>query len=91
MPGPPMNLWGEMNTASLYASGSPGGSISIDTYGAAAAKSKNDSAPCSWSSREIAYVLDTIPVTLEAAENEPILSGRSAYVASSSSSCARSM
>ena len=78
MPGPPMNLWGLMNTASLYASGSPGGSISIDTYGAAAAKSKNESAPCSWRRREIAYVLDTMPVTLDAAENDPILSGRSA-------------
>ena len=56
-----------------------------------AAKSKNESAPCSWSSREISYELDTIPVTFEAAENEPILSGRSAYVASSNSSWWRSM
>ncbi len=31
VPGPPMNLWGLMNTPSLYASGSCGGSISIDT------------------------------------------------------------
>ena len=50
----------------------------MSTYGAAAAKSKNESAPCSWSSREIANVLLTMPVTFEAAENEPIFSGRSA-------------
>ena len=52
MPGPPMSLWGEMNTASLSspAASSPGGSISMATYGAAAAKSQNDSAPCRWSS-----------------------------------------
>ena len=78
VPGPPMNLWGLMNTASLYASGSSAGSISMFTYGAAAAKSKNDRAPCSWRRREIANVLLTIPVTFEAAENEPIFSGRSA-------------
>ena len=49
----------------------------MSTYGAAAAKSQNDSAPCSWSRREIADVSLTMPVTFEAAENEPIFSGRS--------------
>ncbi len=86
-----MNLWGLMNTASLYASGSSGGSISISTYGAAAAKSKNESAPCSCRRREIAKVLLTMPVTFDAAENEPIFSGRSAYRASSPASPSRSM
>ena len=86
-----MNLWGLMNTASLYASGSSAGSISIATYGAAAAKSKKDSAPCSWSRREIARVSETMPVTFDAAENDPIFSGRSAYRSSSSRSWARSM
>ena len=63
----------------------------MSTYGAAAAKSQNDSAPCSCSSAEIACVSLTIPVTLEAAENDPIFSGRSAYRASSARRRARSM
>jgi hypothetical protein len=87
-----MNLWGEMNTASLPAAGSPSGpSISIATYGAAAAKSKQASAPWAWSSRAIAAVSDTMPVTFDAAENEPILSGRDSNRASSASRCARSI
>jgi len=91
VPGPPMNLWGLMNTASLCAGGSPAGSISIATYGAAAAKSKKESAPCSWRSREMADVFETMPVTLEAAEKLPIRSGRPSYRTSSSASCARSI
>ena len=43
------------------------------------------------SSREIAEVLDTMPVTFEAAENDPIFSGRSAYRTSWARSSARSM
>ena len=50
----------------------------MSTYGAAAAKSQNDSAPCRCSSAEIPWVSVTMPVTLLAAENEPIFSGRSA-------------
>ena len=67
------------------------GSISISTYGPAAAKSQNDSAPCSWRRTEIARVSLRMPVTFEAAENEPIRSGRSAYSRSAASSCARSI
>ena len=66
--------------ASLYASGlvSRSGYISMSTYGAAAAKSQKDSAPCSCRIVAIATVSVTMPVTLLAAENEPIFSGRSA-------------
>ena len=59
--------------------------MSMSMYGAAAAKSQKLSAPCSWSSEEIPAVSETMPVTLEAAENEPIFSGRSPYF----SSCSR--
>ena len=52
--------------------------IDRSTYGAAAAKSQNASAPCSCSSAERPGTSLRMPVTLEAAENEPILSGRSA-------------
>ena len=38
---------------------------------------QNDSAPKRWRRSAIAHVLDTMPVTLDAAENEPILTGRS--------------
>ena len=62
----------------------------MSMYGAAAAKSQKLSAPCSWSSVEMPAVSETIPVTLEAAENEPILSGRSAYFSSCSRSSSRS-
>jgi hypothetical protein len=79
-----MNLCGDRNTASLPA-------MSTRTYGAAAAKSQNDSAPCRCSSADTATVLLRIPVTLLAAENEPIRSGRSAYPTSSASSRSRSM
>ena len=51
----------------------------MSTYGAAAAKSQKDSAPWRCSRSEIAWVSVTMPVTLDAAENEPIFSGRSAY------------
>ncbi len=61
------------------------------TYGAAAAKSQNDSAPYRCSTFAIAQVFEMMPVTLLAAENEPILSGRSWYACSCSSSSARSM
>ena len=60
-------------------------------YGAAAAKSQKDRAPCSCSIVEIATVSETMPVTLEAAENEPIFSGRSAYARSAARSASRSM
>ena len=39
----------------------------------------------------MAWASVTMPVTLEAAENEPIFSGRSRYAISSSSSRATSM
>ena len=75
MPGPPMNLCGDMNIASLRAAGSPScGFISMSTYGAAAATSHSASAPCSCSSRVMACVSVTMPVTLLAALKEPILS-----------------
>ena len=61
------------------------------TYGAAAAKSQNDSAPCRWSRIEIARTSLMTPVTFEAAENEPIFSGRSAWATSSASRRARSI
>ena len=51
----------------------------MSMYGAAAAKSQNDNASCSWRISAIATVFDTMPVTFEAAENDPIRSGRSAY------------
>ena len=88
-----MNLCGLRKTASLYASGSRSCPpyMSIPTYGAAAAKSQKDSAPCACSSAETAVVLLTMPVTLLAAENEPIRSGRSACAASSAANRARSM
>ena len=50
--------------------------MAMSTYGAAAAKSQNDSAPYRCKVSAIRQVLVTIPVTLEAAENEPILRGR---------------
>ena len=65
--------------------------MSMSMYGAAAAMSQNDSAPCSWSSDEIVVVLVTMPVTLDAAENDPIRSGRSAYSTSRSRSTSRSI
>ena len=55
------------------------GAISISTYGAAAAKSQNESAPWRWSRTEIARVSERMPVTLDAAEKLPICSGRSAW------------
>ena len=75
-----MNLCGDRNTASFW---QPGWStqsrfISMSTYGAAAAKSQNDSAPWVCSRSAIRWVSLTMPVTLDAAENEPIRSGRSA-------------
>ena len=45
--------------------------MSIPTYGAAAAKSQKDNAPCSWSSSAIPCVSEMMPVTLEAAEKLP--------------------
>ena len=95
-----MSLWTEMNTASFSSRcaslASPSGAarcgaISIATYGAAAAKSQNDSAPWRWSSTETARVSERMPVTLEAAEKDPMRSGRSAWRTSSRSSWARSM
>ena len=76
-----MNLCGERKIASLWASGwcSGSGYISMSMYGAAAAKSQKERASCSCRISAIATVLDTMPVTLEAAEKEPIRSGRSAY------------
>ena len=70
-----MNLCGDRKIASLSASGcwAQRRCISISTYGAAAAKSQNDSAPYRCSSSAIRQVSVTMPVTLDAAENEPIL------------------
>ena len=73
------------------ACGAGGGAISISTYGAAAAKSQNESAPWRWSSTEMARVSDRMPVTFDAAEKLPILSGRSACRTSSASRRARSI
>ena len=87
-----MNLCGERKIASLRAAGSPSwGFISMSTYGAAAATSHSASAPCSCRSRVIRWVSVTIPVTLLAALNEPILSSRSAYRSSSAASWSTSM
>ena len=63
----------------------------MSTYGAHAAKSQNDKAPWACSSVAMPKVSETMPVTLLAAENEPILSGRSAYFSSSALSWAWSM
>ena len=63
----------------------------MSMYGAAAAKSQNDKASCSCRIVAIATVLDTMPVTLEAAENDPIRNGRSAYSSSASRRRSRSM
>ncbi len=65
--------------------------MSMSTYGPAAAKSQNDSAPWRWSWIEIARVSDRIPVTFDAAEKEPIRSGRSSVDSSARSSIARSI
>ena len=62
----------------------------MSTYGAAAAKSQKASAPCRWRSTDTASVSVRMPVTLLAAENDPILSGRSAYWSRAASSAARS-
>jgi hypothetical protein len=62
----------------------------MSMYGAAAAKSQKLSAPCSCSRVEIAAVSVRMPVTLEAAENVPIFSGRSAYFSSWVRSSSRS-
>ncbi len=80
MPGPPTNLCGLMKTASLFDCGCSAqhGYISISTYGAAAAKSQKDRAPWRCRRSAMAQVLEMIPVTFDAAENEPIFSGRSA-------------
>ena len=95
-----MSLWGEMTTASFVSRPASAvdpsgvgrrGAISISTYGAAAAKSQNESAPWRCRSTETARVSDRMPVTLEAAEKLPIFSGRSAWRTSSASRRARSM
>ncbi len=85
-----MNLCGEMNTASLR-HGSPSLPISMSTYGAAAAKSQNDSAPYACSSDATRRVSVTMPVTFDAAENEPMSSGRCWCVRSALSSASTSM
>ena len=55
----------------------------MSTYGAAAAKSqKRQGAVLVQQRRRSPTVSETMPVTLEAAENEPIFSGRSAYFSS---------
>jgi len=48
----------------------------MSTYGPAAAKSQNDNAPWACSNAVIRPVSVTMPVTLLAAENDPIFSGR---------------
>ena len=75
-----MNLCGDRKTASLYGSACSvqTGFMSTSTYGAAAAKSQHASAPWRCSRSEMPQVSDRIPVTLLAALNEPIFSGRSA-------------
>ena len=50
----------------------------MSTYGADAAKSQKARAPCSCSTAETARESVMMPVTLDAAENDPILTGRSA-------------
>ncbi len=79
--------------ASLWACGCSGqsGFIAMSTYGAAAAKSQNDSAPWRCRVSAIRQVFVTMPVTLDAAEKEPIFSGRSAYVVSSASRASTSI
>jgi hypothetical protein len=74
-----MNLWGERKIASFEQSspGLPVGFISICTYGPAAAKSQNESAPWRWRSALTAWIFEPIPVTFDAAEKLPIRSGRS--------------
>ena len=75
-----MNLCGDRKIASLYACGCVAhtGFMSISTYGPAAAKSQHASAPWRCSRSEMPCVSLTIPVTLLAALNDPIFSGRSA-------------
>ena len=63
----------------------------MSTYGAQAAKSQNDSAPWRCSRAAMPNVSVTMPVTLLAAENDPILSGRSACFSSSAASRSWSM
>ena len=93
VPGPPMNLCGDRKIASLCASAwlQHVGDHSMSTYGPAAAKSQNDSAPYRCSVSAIAQVFEMMPVTLLAAEKEPILSGRLSCTCSCCSSSARSM
>ena len=75
VPGPPMNLCGDRKIASLYAAGSTpsGACMSMSTYGAHAAKSQKDRAPCWCSKVAMPNVSDTIPVTLLAARERPDL------------------
>ena len=61
----------------------------MPTYGAEAAKSQNERAPWRESSSEIAFVSEMIPVTFEAAENDPIFIGRSPYSTSRACSSVR--
>ena len=88
-----MNLCGLRKIASLCAAGcsTQTGFISISTYGAAAAKSQKARAPCSCSSDEIAHESVVMPVTLLAAENEPIFSGRAAWSSRAARRASRSM
>ena len=87
-----MNLCGEMNTASMYAFGCSAEArfMSTAVYGAAAAKSKNASAPWRCRTLATAAVSVTMPVTLDAAENDPISRGRPAYSVRLLSSASRS-
>ena len=78
--GPPMNLCGEMNTASLYASRLLVDRSSRSRRTARPRRSpRTSSAPCWWSSVERSRAVSVaMPVTFDAAEKLPILSGRAA-------------
>ena len=77
-PGPPMNLWGLMNTASLYASGSSG-RVHLDRRRTARRRRsrRTRARRARGAAARSRTCCDTMPVTFDAAENDPIFSGRS--------------
>ena len=67
------------------------GDISMSTYGPAAPKSQKEQRAVTVEQHGDGALSETMPVTFEAAEKEPMISGRSAKRRSSCSRWARSM
>ena len=73
VPGPPMNLWGQMKTASRYARGSASSArVHLDRHvRCRRGEVPERECPVPWS-RRAALRVGEMPVTLDAAQNEPI-------------------